>query len=204
MFPSHDREKSYCDRQSHTNSLEYLGQERYKKVNQLKKHNLENFILRYGEEKGKEKLEEYWRNINNKNYSKISQELFWSIHKYLSDSEKDHSYFAELNHEYVLVTIDRTYLYDFVCTELKFVIEFHGDHYHGNPKVYRPEDKLRGRGVTNILSKDVWNKDLIKEQLIREHRNYNMITVWESDYKKDKEKIVSSLKEKIDGFRLLK
>lgn len=62
----------------------------------------------------------------------------------------------------------------------KTVFEFHGDAYHGNPKVYKPNSK------PNYYFPNKTAKRLYKETKEREKQikrlGFNLITIWESDY----------------------
>ena len=174
--------KSYCERQSYTNSEEYLGAERYVSVNRLKSHTFDVYVERYGDpEIAIKKLHEYYDGMQ-LSYSKISQQLFFTL---IGDSVfKDKSiYFAEYNKEYGVfdTVLKKYYKFDFVCIELKLAIEFQGDHYHGNPKLYNPSDKLRGRGQQKTAS-EAWITDNEKKCVIERERGFDIIQIWESDY----------------------
>lgn len=179
----------YRKKQAYTNTKEHLG-DNYEYINFLKSHTFDSYLVRYKDEEiAKQKLDEYFSK-SSLNYSKISQKLFKTIIElYPFKDYQDSIYFAEYNKEYgVYNEITKKYnLYDFVCTELKFVIEFHGDHYHGNPKIYRPQQKLRGKGCTKITAEQAWAKDENKKNNIIRNRNFIYICIWESDYKTDPE-----------------
>lgn len=104
---------------------------------------LDKFIERYGEEDGikrwKERQEKWLKSYKRVNFSKISQELFWSISNELGDINQ--IYFAELdedknpdlsgrNHE-LRLNLECTILPDFVDMKRKKVIEFDGTYWHG-------------------------------------------------------------------------
>lgn len=185
--------KKYCERQAFTNSKEYL-KDRYEKVNKQKGHTIESYIERYGEKEGTDRFLKFAENVNVGCYSKISQDLFWVLHS--NDIFKNKKcYFAELNNEYGIFDKKQSkyYKYDFVCPELKLCIEFNGDHYHGNPKIYSPDDYLVGKGCTEIKAKDMWETDKNKLSLIENLRDFSVVVVWESDYKKDKDKVIEGI-----------
>ena len=183
------RWNQYREKQAYTNTKEHLG-ERYEYINFLKGHTLDAYLIRYQDEEiAIQKLSEYYSK-NTLNYSKISQDLFRKLIELEPFSKHlDSIYFAEYNKEYgVYNDITRKYnLYDFVCTSLRIVIEFHGDHYHGNPKIYRPQQKLRGRGCTQYTAEERWAYDEEKKNNIIRNRNFHYVCVWESDYKNDPE-----------------
>lgn len=186
------RYKEYCDKQAYTNSEEYLGSEKYHRVNKQKAITLENFVRKYGEEIGKQKLEDYY-NKQHQFYSKMSQDLFHQL-KYRFPFYNMDLYFAEHNKEYlVLSPLGSYYKYDFVCPKLKLCIEFHGDHYHGNPKLYKPDDFLKGRGQTKTKAKEQWEKDKIKQNTLFNQRGIKTIEVWEYDWINDPNLVINEI-----------
>ena len=69
---------------------------------------------------------------------------------------------------------------DGYCEENNTIYEFHGDFWHGNPKLYSKE-------MTNPFSKktfgELYENTLMREQKIRE-LGYNLVVMWESDWNK--------------------
>ena len=192
--------KKYCEKQAYTNTEEYLGSERYKTVNKQKGQNLENYIRKYGIVDGPIKYE-IWIQKLHSFYSEISQKLFSNlINRDIFKNKK--CYYATHNKEYAVYSKDnnRCYKYDFVCVDLKICIEFNGDHYHGNPKIYKPNDFMKGRGQKNRMAKDAWLEDEIKNNAIKKERGYDVIVVWELDYKKNPNNTI----EKIEKYILEK
>lgn len=126
---------------------------------------------------------------NNSGVSKISQELFWNIYNTLSNNLKDKTYFHELNKEFDLGNANEYYRYDFVNTGLKICIEFNGDYWHCNPISFEEsyENAMLGKSA-----KEIWKYDKAKLELIQQ-KGYQTIVVWESEYEKDKEKILSMI-----------
>jgi hypothetical protein len=71
--------------------------------------------------------------------------------------------------------------FDGYCKDTNTVYEFYGDFYHGNPKIYN-SDKF------NSLNKKSYGKlyeDTLKREKIIKNNDYNLITMWESDYIKE-------------------
>ena len=183
---------NYVKRQAYTNTKDHL-KEKYYEVNSKKRLTLTNFIRKYGDITGPEKYKKYIE-THSSGYSKISQELFHTLSVTPTFKNKK-IYYAEHNGEYGIMDKNSGTFrkYDFVCSELKIVIEFHGDHYHGNPKIYFPEQKLRGRGQSLIMAKTAWGKDEYKKLLIEKERGFKVIVVWESDYNSNKEQTVNRI-----------
>jgi hypothetical protein len=75
---------------------------------------------------------------------------------------------------------DKQILVDGYIPETNTIYEFYGDFWHGNPQKYNPED-------INPLSKisfgELYRKTKDREALILS-AGYNLITIWETDYKK--------------------
>jgi hypothetical protein len=130
-------------------------------------------------------------------YSKISQELFWSIYNELNENLKKNIYFSELNQEYFIrvlnsfknyYKINQTlYFLDFAIkyNDKKFCIEFNGDLWHANPNIYKAKDHPLSFDRT-ISCEDIWLKDKIKEENIIQSDFY-LWHIWEKDYCSDKE-----------------
>jgi len=180
----------YCKRESYAGSCkEYFiekygeieGNKRWLELNIKKKLCLNTFIRKYGEIEGNKRWLDYI-NKTKKYYSKSSQKLFWNLYNNLNIN-KDHIYFAELNYEFGKYdNINKKYYkYDFVITDLKICIEYNGDHWHANPKIYNIDDTvncIRG-GPQKVI--DIWCKDKLKKDIMI-NNNYNFIYVWDSDY----------------------
>lgn len=73
------------------------------------------------------------------------------------------------------------YAYDF-CYGKK-LIEFNGDYWHCNPKIYNGDFYHK---TTKRTAAEIWAKDKHKKELA-EHYGYKLLTIWESDYNEDRE-----------------
>ena len=107
----------------------------------------------------------------NNQYSKISIEWLDFI------SKKDNILIkhAENHGEY---KIPNTRLKaDGYCKETNTIYEFHGDYWHGNPKVFEPNEKT----YFGKTFKELYKKTIQKEILIKE-KGFNLITMWENDW----------------------
>lgn len=173
---------------------------------------LERFIEVYGEDEGYERYKQRgqrWKNslINRKDsvdvigrivpgrYSNVSQELFNSIHEKLVEqniiglTEK----YATNNGEFVILNEEESawYSFDYTIPELDYIIEFNGELFH--PRLEKLTEKefkewecpLSDKSGYEILLHDNKKADFIR------NRGYRLKIVWESDYRKDKDAIVS-------------
>jgi very-short-patch-repair endonuclease len=153
---------------------------------------LEWFVKKYGEEgenlykersksiSQKSFFREYNKEQNKRNYSKVSQKFFWELYKNITFEKV---YFAELNHEY---SCGYKGNYDFVVTDNKKVIEFNGDMWHANPKIYSENDIVPILGIT---AKQIWKKDEERAKFLEEN-GWQLKVIWESEFKKNKNKSI--------------
>lgn len=149
--------KNVCDNKSYTVRLEYWLNKGYSEEESKKKlierqrtFTLDSCIEKYGEEKGKEiytNRQQRWQKSLNENgnlkygYSTISQMLFYDILINYNMENRKHIYFATKNEEYKLEKDEGgVWIYDFVDLENKKIIEYNGDQYHANPKLYEATD----------------------------------------------------------------
>lgn len=72
----------------------------------------------------------------------------------------------------------KAYSYDF--TYGKKIIEFNGDYWHCNPKIYEADYFNKNKGLT---AKEIQEYDTIKNQLAKNH-GYQVLAIWESDWLK--------------------
>jgi G:T-mismatch repair DNA endonuclease (very short patch repair protein) len=68
---------------------------------------------------------------------------------------------------------------DAYVPETNTVYEFHGDYWHGNPKIYDPNDL---NNKTNTTFGFLFSETIKKENLIKS-AGYNLVVIWESDFK---------------------
>lgn len=162
----------------------YSEEEARKKVSEYQTtFSLDKCIKKYGEIDGKkrwlERQEKWCKSYKKSNFSKISQELFWSIVNQLDDL--DGIYFAQLgkdkskdlsgaNNEYRL-KLEKMVLPDFIDTTQKKVIEFNGIYWHGEV----------GRG----------NKERHEKKIeLYEKNGYKVLTICENQYRTNKSETI--------------
>jgi hypothetical protein len=182
----------YRAKQAYSNTLEYfvdkfgytLGKQEYNRVCNEKAMTLDNMIRIHGKIKGPEIYE---KNMNNKNnglyYSNISQELFKELDK---TGNIESSYYGIKNHEFGINAIDRYYFYDYVIPDKRKIIEFNGDYWHANPKLYESHWQ---HPVSKKYAREIWMEDAKKID-IAINKGYNLFVVWETDYKKNPNEII--------------
>jgi hypothetical protein len=161
---------------------------------------LEKCIEKYGDVVGHERWmsrQEKWQvslllNGNMKcGYSKISQELFYLILKEYSYERMSDIYFATKNKEYFLSKKDfGFFVYDFTDLGNKKIIEYNGDCYHANPRIYKKDDYPHPfYKESGPSAEETWERDGIKTNIAIE-RGFEVLTIWDSDYRNDKNKTI--------------
>jgi hypothetical protein len=173
---------SYCARQAETKSWEYMvetyGIEKAREINKRKSLTLENFIQKYGEDKGNKKWLKYLVNRNN-GVSEISQILFNNLDKYIGD--KYTTYYHNKNSEYFVWGEDNLYYMDYFIKDLNICIEFNGGCFHGDSRLYA-DDECCNPFVKNITAKELREKDEARYKWLYEKYGIKTYVIWELDY----------------------
>lgn len=170
---------------------------------------LETYIKKYGEELGYEKFMERnkrWSENIEKRYKDgefskcpcsdfslssskemiFCEKLIKLLNQYIDDTYKIHINKKD-DKQYVIFSDGRRYFYDFVVTgKTKRIIEFNGDFWHMNPKIYQPTDMNR---VKNKSAQELWDYMEQKKRVARE-QGFEIVEVWESDWKKDEQSVL--------------
>lgn len=155
--------------------------------------NLDRFIKRYGKENGTLKYNKWLNNVrknldnltNLKNYSKIANKLFEQLLPYL-DKEKVKTHVC--NKEYYFLSSKNKKIYlDFVYENKN--IEFYGDYWHANPKIYLKDSELNIMGK-KVKAKNIWKKDKLKLNEIKK-LGFKTLIIWEKDFRNNNEEIVN-------------
>jgi len=115
--------------------------------------------------------------------SKQSQILFWEIYDKLTHKLRKKCYFAELNNEFVISYQGQYFKFDFVNSLAKKAIEFNGSNFHPKPEqkdddtgwcVFHPTKTVRE-------ARDYENK----KYMGLSSRGFEILTVWDYEYRKD-------------------
>lgn len=81
---------------------------------------------------------------------------------------------------------------------LNLVLEYNGDAFHGNPKLFRDDDLCNPYSWQT--AKELYDKTMLKKKLL-EKAGYHVLTIWENDYKKNKEKTIAKAVKFIDNLK---
>ena len=160
---------------------------------------LEYFIEKYGDTIGTEKYNDFVekRNTSNRLFgpSAISLEMF---DKLIKNYKNNIVYYDE--NEYSVHT-NKLCLYhvDYYDKTLNIIIEFYGDFFHLNPKIYDTDFIQFKHHEKAILAKNRWQHDKERIDDIQQTLNCKVIIVWESTYKNDKKGTINSLIQMINN-----
>ena len=137
------------------------------------------FIKRYGEEEGKRryknKMDKWTR--SNSSVSKESLRFFDKLNSLLEDN-----LIYGQGKELKLSDGKHNYFYD-AYYQNKYIIEFHGDVFHGNPEKFGPDDHCHPFDK-NITAKQLWEYDAEKKK-VAEDNGYIYICFWEHEKPED-------------------
>ena len=80
------------------------------------------------------------------------------------------------------------YAFDFTDLTNKKIIEFQGDAYHANPKLFKEDEKPSP--FNDLTSKEIWENDKIKYNFTI-NKGFDVLLIWEYDYKHNKEEVIN-------------
>lgn len=168
---------------------------------------LKKCIEKYGEEEGtriwEERQKKWMRTLN----SKSPEEMEVINRKKLSSGSisKDEQTLYEalleqcpgLRQQVSISDSENLYRYD-MCLG-KRLIEYNGDYWHANKSRFSPDDILHFRKRAKVLrAKDIWDRDRKKMEFAR-NQGYEIMVVWEHQFKDDPESVISSCLEFLRG-----
>ena len=152
---------------------------------------LEKCINKYGEEEGlrrfSERQQKWLKSLYNEFQSngtgRSKQSLFAKeIIKYCCDKLNISMPKSE---KYIFDNVyNRSYAYDFMFKNK--IIEFQGDYWHCNPKLYKENFYNK---VKQKTASEIWKYDKEKAECAQKY-NYKVLHIWEMDYNQDKENIL--------------
>lgn len=182
----------YCERQAYTNTEQY-------------------FIEKHGRQKGIEKYLQINKEKAVSNPIILSKKMGITIEEAtaLIISRHRNQYTSNLEKEFIVLIeqeigpLDHTTLKSpygkwsslldtYVVYDIKHkncIIEFNGDYWHANPKIYADTAVIRGKTAV-----DIRNRDKLKLQTVTEI-GFRTLIVWESEFKQDKSQTIKKVLE---------
>lgn len=155
----------------------------------------EKCIEKYGEIEGlkiwKERQEKWQKTLNSKSEEEkleINRKKLKGLkNSFYSKSEKElynilKTEISEVESQFRINSRPRNYIFDIRYKNK--LIEFNGDYWHCNPKIYKAHDSVKfPSGIKTAF--EIWLKDAEKAKTANE-KGFTVLTVWESDYKNNK------------------
>lgn len=185
---------NYCERQAYTNTQNYfvekygyeLGVKKYKEINKEKSCVNNPYLLA---EKlnvlvtdaveiilsRQNKMGIFGSNLE-KEFTESIENLIGEKLEYTTFSKPFGKWIDKLN-SYVIYDIKHK----------DCIIEFNGDYWHANPKIYKDDAIIRGKTALQIQE-----RDLLKIQTAKEF-GFRTYVVWECDYKRNKQKVINEV-----------
>ena len=180
----------YCERQAYTNTKKYFidkyglenGYRKYLEVNKNKAVNNPMILA----EKMAITVEEATDIIikRQKNFfsSNLEKEFTTSLEEKIGPLEytsfsKPFGKWSTLLNTYVVYDIKHK----------NCIIEFNGDYWHANPKIFEDTAEIRGKSA-----KEIRNRDMLKLKTV-EDQGFRTLTVWESDFINNKQHTVEKV-----------
>lgn len=168
---------------------EEQGLKIFKEISKKKIQSLENFQRKYGKKEGLRRYRSYVEG-HRKGFSDVASNLFAQIESLTSTDSVSFLYLPK-NSELLLEDKSRFYMYDFCIPELKFIIEFNGDIFHGNPQLFNESDCPNPYDKT-LTAKQIWLNDKEKKDLAKS-KGFDVMVIWERDYRNDPETTVNNI-----------
>lgn len=153
---------------------------------------LKRCIEKYGEEEGIKRFNDRQQKWQSKLLSKDPEEIKRINHDKaskigsISKQEKLIKSKLNLNEDQCqkVISTEKGYVYDF-CVENR-IIEFNGDYWHCNPKIYSSTFYNKNMKKT---AEEKWKLDVDKIKFAKD-RGYEVMVVWENDLKMNPEKTI--------------
>ncbi len=79
--------------------------------------------------------------------------------------------------------------YDILMVDFNILIEYNGDYWHCNPNKYEKDYFNKKK---SMFAWELWNQDKKKKELA-EKKGYKLFTIWESDYKFNKQNEIDKI-----------
>lgn len=174
----------YIRKQRETKSKEYVinkyGLEYWIALCKSKKVTLDHFVKKFGKEKGEEL---YINKIHNNIYlpSKASGEVFDRLDLILGKNYKTYYYKKDGFEIGKLLSNGRYVFLDYYISDLGICIEYYGNVWHANPKIYKANDVPFSFKGDKKTSQEIWNDDRERIELLKKDFNIDTIVIWETD-----------------------
>ncbi len=168
--------------------IEIRKEHNHLSIEYWKKHYPNDYIEKYSEHRNKIIAPSAFR-------SKISDDFFINLMEKL-DLKIGDSYY--LDKEFGIYNEELGYLrYDWINLNLMLCIEFYGDYWHANPDIYKSGEIISYPKGVKKISNDIWKLNDKKIEIIKE-KGFDIIIIWEKNYKQNKNIVINETLNKIE------
>lgn len=160
------------------------------RINKKKGRTKEELIEKFGKEKTKKILYDRGKGRRNsffKRYSKISENFFNELNLIL---DKEYKLLYAENEKWIRCNKNNGFFVDLIVENTNKIIEFNGDFYHANPKIYESNSEIIISKNKKLIAKEIWEKDKERIKKLNE-LGYNILIIWEHDVLINKEEILT-------------
>ena len=160
---------------------------------------LEKCITKYGLEKGTEvynKRQKDWiKKVFNENScisngrSMIADKFIENLIIEINNISITNRFLYGNNEKFIYDNLEKNSKKYDLCYDKK-IIEFYGDFWHSNPKIFDGNDIHK---IKKMKCSEIWQFDKRKVDSAKEH-NYEVLIIWESEYINNQEEIIKKCK----------
>ena len=160
---------------------------------------LEKCIIKHGLDKGTEvynkRQKEWSKKMFNENTcmstgrSMIADKFVEELIKEINNETITNQFLYGNNEKFIYDNIEKKGKRYDLCYDKK-IIEFYGDFWHSNPKIFDGNDIHR---IKKIKCSEIWQFDKRKVDSAKEH-NYEILIIWESEYINNQVEIIKKCK----------
>lgn len=178
---------------------EKVGTEIHAEVNKKKSMSYEGFLLRAAGDievattKFNECQKKLWESsIKHRGVSRSSQVVFEKIRDKLIELGYLNFYYAEHNCEWGvnIVNKNRYAYFDFFLKDTGKVIEYNGNYYHANPRMYDKDFLISIYGVKKTAA-EIWERDAVRVADIKSVPYVkDVLTIWEDECNMDIDEVI--------------
>jgi very-short-patch-repair endonuclease len=197
-----EKYNAYVEAQRYTNTIDYFiekygaedGKARFERYCKMKSHSYEAYLERFSGDAdlASKALADFYavRTTDLYNSSAVCKKFCAMLHKKISAVGNFSVFYADYTQEYYFgIPGYGRAIVDFYVKELQKVVEFYGDYWHCNPKIYKHDDIIKHPGASGKLVNEVWEHDRRREDAIKS-LGVDVMVVWESDFRENPDSIV--------------
>lgn len=134
------------------------------------------------------KMKESWDNgkiepnINSINESKLEKDLRKELKKLLPNRNVRKS----------TLKIEKRWFYPDVRIDDKIIVEFYGNYWHANPKMFKKNDIVHH----NLKAIDIWKNDKERIKVLKSN-GFKVFIIWQDEYQNNENKCIDNLIKKL-------